>query len=143
MDDRPLRSMRLEAPPNELEIVATDIAPGKIPSEYDVQLQVRASMGTFRGSTWCFVESREMERFSAAVGQLCSSFEGKARLGSMSPGMFTLTLSPASSRGYVLVEVELAKLLKPRCALRAEFEVDLPSVAPLVEWARNPLPLST
>jgi hypothetical protein len=143
LDDRPLRSICLEAPPNELEIVATDSAPGKVPSEYDVQLQVRASMGAFRGSTWCFVESREMEQFSAAVGQLCTSFQGKARLASMSPGMFTLTLSPASSRGYVLVEVELAKLLRPRCALRAEFEVDLPSVAPLVEWARHPLPLPT
>ena len=129
--------MRLESPSHLLELLATEVVPRDIPSAGDVRLEVRASVDSFSGATSCWVQADEMAAFASALSQLSESFQGSAQLHSISPGEFALSLTPINPRGYVLVHIELAKRLPHRRALSAEFEVDLPSLAPLLSWCRS------
>lgn len=131
-------TMRLESPSHLLELLATEVGPQDFSSAGDIRIEIQASVGEFSGKTTCCVEAHEMKRFSSSLSQLYSSFQGTAQLHSISPGELSLPLSPANSRGYVLIQVALAKLISPQRTFSAEFEVDLPSLAPLLAWSRNP-----
>lgn len=79
-----------------------------------------------------------MHSFSRALREVYSSLKGKAELSSDPPGEFSLSISPSSPRGYVLVRVEVSQLTMFKCSMSGEFEIDLPSLAPLVAWSQNP-----
>jgi len=59
------------------------------------------------------------------VTQLYLSSKGLAKLVSMSPGEMSLSLSPANSRGYILVRFEGSKSLPFKCSMSGAFEVEL------------------
>lgn len=130
--------MRLESPPHLIELFATEVVPQELPAAGDVRLEVRASTDSFCGATSCWVQADEMASFACALSQLSGSLQGTAQLRSISPGEFTLSLTAINPRGYVLVCVELAKRIPHRCTFSTKFEVDLPSLAPLLSWCKSP-----
>lgn len=130
--------MRIETAPHFVELNITAVVPPGLPSEGDVRMEIKASINSFTGFGSGWVEAREFEAFSKAVEQLFSSFQGSARLESISPGEFTLSLSPANSRGYVSVQVEISRRLPVQCAMSGAFEVELPSITQLVSWLQDP-----
>ena len=130
--------MRLQSPPNSIELQITEVAPPTLPSAGDVRLEVKASIGAFAGVGSCWIEAQELKSFSVAAHQLYSSLQGTAQLKSMSPGEFSLLLSPAYSRGYVLVQVAIAKRYPVQGSMSGTFEVELPSLTHLAAWAENP-----
>jgi len=112
--------------------------PPSVPSAGDIRLEVKASVGSFVGAGSCWVEAQEMKSFSLAVDQLSTSLQGTAQLKSMSPGEFSLSLSPASSRGYVLVQVAIAKRHPVQGSMSGAFEVESPCLIKLAAWSENP-----
>lgn len=130
--------MRLESPPHFVELHITEVAPPTLPSAGDVRLEIKASIGGFTGFASCWIEAQTMKTFSAGVSRLSASLQGSALLNSMSPGEFSLSLSPANSRGYTLVQVEMAKRIPVQRAMSGGFEVELPSLTQLVAWSENP-----
>lgn len=130
--------MRLESPHHLLELFATEVVPQELPAAGDVRLEVRASADSFCGATSCWVQADEMASFTSALSQFSASLQGTAELRSISPDEFTLSLTAINPRGYVLVRVELGKRVPHRCTFSTEFEVDLPSLAPLLSWCRSP-----
>lgn len=130
--------MRIESTPHFVELIITEVVPPGLPAEGDIRMEVKASINSFTGFGSCWVEAREFEAFSMAAKELLSSFQGSARLESMSQGEFTLSLSPANSRGYVSVQVGISRRLPVQCAMSGAFEVELPSITHLVPWLQDP-----
>ena len=93
--------MRIEAAPHTIELRITEIAPPGLPSAGDVRIEAKASINGFNGSCSCWIGAREFKAFAADARSLFSSFKGSAHLQSKSPGEFSLSLSPANSRGYI------------------------------------------
>ena len=129
--------MRLESPSYLLELLVTEVVPQELPAAGDVRLEIRGSADSFSGASSCWVQADELASFASALSQLSESLQGTAQLRSISPGEFVLSLTPISPRGYVLVRVELTKRLPHRRAFSTEFEADLPSLAPLLDWCRS------
>jgi hypothetical protein len=123
---------------NAVEISILEIAPRGLPSAGDVRLKITASIDGFAGWADCWVEEREFKRFAGAVSHLYSTFQGEAVLCSMSPGEASLSLSPANSRGYVLVQVTVAKRLPFQCSMSGCFEAELQAVAEIASWRDTP-----
>lgn len=129
--------MRLESPSYLLELLVTEVVPKELPAAGDVRLEIRASTDSFTGASSGWVQAGEMASFASALSQLSESLQGTALLRSISPGEFMLSLTPISPRGYVLVRVEFTKRMPHRRAFSTEFEVDLPSLAPLLSWCMS------
>ncbi len=131
-------AMRIEASPNFVELLITELVPSGLPSEGDVRIQVKAQIHDFVGSGSCWVEEPNFRSFSVNIDQLFSSFQGSAQLESISPGEFSLSLSPANSRGNILVQVTMSKSLPFPRAMSGTFEIELPALEPLISWSETP-----
>ncbi len=127
--------MRLETTPNFVELLITEVASSRLPSAGDIRVDVKTQIESFVGSGSCWIEEATLRAFSAATKQLLSSFQGSARLESISAGEFSLSLSPANSRGYVLVQVAISKSTPFPRAISGEFECELSALAHIVSWS--------
>jgi len=130
--------MRIEAPPDIIELRITEIIPSHLPAAGDLRLECKASIDGFAGSGWCWVYASNFEAFATAVEQLHDRFDCTATLASISPGQFSLSLAPANSRGYVLVQISIGRIVPTVRSMAGAFEVDLPALAELNSWTKNP-----
>jgi hypothetical protein len=130
--------MRIETAPHFVELLITEVVPSGMPSEGDVRIEAKAQINGFVGFGSCWVGAREFKAFSIAAKQLLSSSKGIARLESISPGEFSLSLSPANPRGYFSVQVAISKRSPAPCAMSGTFEVEPPSLTQLVPWSQAP-----
>ena len=130
--------MRLESPPDFLELRVTELVPDGHPGAGDIRVEARVSVDGFAGAAPFWVEAEVMRAFSSALNQMSASLQGEATLRSISPGGFVLSVSPGSPRGHVLVRIGLGKRLPHQCMLQAEFEVELPEFVSLLAWSRSP-----
>ena len=93
--------MRIECAPHWLEVKIKEISPAR----RDIHVEVGASVDGFEGHARCWIEEEKIKSFTTSVRGLYQSFAGTAELNSMSPSEFSLALSPANHRGYMLVRV--------------------------------------
>jgi hypothetical protein len=130
--------MRIDTHPNVVELHITDITAPDSPRPGDVRIEFNASVGGFAGRGSCWVAAEHFQTFASAVRQLYLSSKGLAKLVSMSPGEMSLSLSPANSRGYILLRFEGSKSLPFECSMSGAFEVELSALARLVSWSERP-----
>jgi len=131
-------AMRLGVGSDFVELRITDILPQDSPRPGDVELTSIASVYGFSGSASCSIEEPVFKAFAAAVQRLHARIEGSATLTSMSRGELSLSLAPANPRGYVSVRIAIARIASPECSMTGTFEVELPDLAELVNWAQSP-----
>ena len=130
--------MRIENAPYFVELHITEVIPAGLPSAGDFRLEVEASLSGISGFGSCWVNAREVKTFCQAAKQLVSSSPGSARLESISPGEFSLSLSRANSRGYVRVQVQISKRLPAPSGISGAFEVEWPAIVALTSWLEEP-----
>lgn len=130
--------MRIETHPNVVELRITDITATDSPRPGDIRIEFSASVESFAGRGSCWVAAKDFETFATAVRQLYLSSKGQAKLVSMSPGEMSLLLSPANSRGYILMRFEGSKSVPFKCSMSGAFEVELSTLARLVSWSERP-----
>ena len=130
--------MRLRTGSDAVELRIVDILPHTSPRSGDVELQCVASICGFSGSGACWIEESVFKAFAAAVQHLHARFEGSAALTSISPRELSLSLAPASLRGYVSVRIAIARITPPECSMSGTFVVELPDLAELANWAQSP-----
>ena len=130
--------MRIETHPHVVELRITDINAADSLRPADVRIEFSASVDSFEGRGSCWVAAEDFEAFAVDVRQLYLSSKGLAKLVSMSPGELSLSLSPANSRGYILVRFEGSKSLPFKCSMSGAFEVELSALARLVSWTERP-----
>jgi len=103
--------MRLEYAGDCIALRVTEEEPPGSPTAGDVRLEVEALINGFAGSGTCWVSGRDMQAFAVTLERLYSAFDVSVTLRSLSPGEFSLSLTPANARGYVLVEINISKHL--------------------------------
>jgi hypothetical protein len=130
--------MRIEDRPRAaLELLITDILRSESLGSGDLRIEYEASVDNFAGKGWCWVTADDFHAFAVAARQILTSFNGRAKLTSMSPGEMSFSLSPANSR-YVLVQFAGAKTQPLPCSMSGAFEVELAALVPVVAWAEHP-----
>jgi len=127
--------MRIEVVPHSVELKITETVPPGLPCGGDLRVEAWASVSAFVGHGDCWIEAEQFRSFAASVETLYRHFDGRAELNSISPGEFSLTLSPANPRGYVLVQVAIRRQHPVQASMSGAFEVELPGLAELVTWA--------
>ena len=130
--------MRIKNKPSFVELVTTEVVPSGLPSAGDVRVEVKASIDGFIGSGACWIEEPTLRAFATSCKQLLSSFQGSAHLESISPGEFSLSLSPANSRGYILVQVAISKSAPYTRSTSGAFECELSAMSNITSWSEKP-----
>lgn len=113
-----------------------DRTPENTPGAGDLCLYVEATIAGFQGIGRFWIDSDVLAAFDRDLTLLHADFNSSATLEGMSPGQFSLTLTPANPRGYVDVAVTISGRPPHDCRLSGHFEVELSALASAVAWAR-------
>src|SRR5262245_9213983 len=105
--------MRLQSLPNFIDLEIVELIPAGLPMAGDLHIEVKASIKAYVGWSDCWIEAPKFRQFACALRHLHESYEGIARIESMSPGEFMLSVGPVNSRGHVSVKIALSRLLPP------------------------------
>jgi hypothetical protein len=117
-----------------LEMRVTERLGIHAPSPGDVRLELTASVNSFTGRGWCWIAADQLTDFALAARLLYERMEGVARLRSLTPDQFDLSLSRVNARGYVGVRFAITQFQPALVRMTGEFEIQLPALAELVLW---------